>query len=32
LDFQVAVFGFFGVFFVSFFGIFEVFVLPLGLA
>jgi hypothetical protein len=32
LDFQVAVFGFFGGFFVSFFGIFEVFVLPLGVA
>ena len=32
LDFQVAVFCFFVLFFVSFFGVFEVFVLPLGVA
>ena len=32
MDFQVAVFGFFFLFFVSFFGVFEVFVLLLGLA
>ena len=32
MDFQVAVFCFFVLFFVSFFGVFEVFVLPLGVA